>query len=86
MPTMNRTSIASMELLLPSKPVQGVPKVGAKGEKAVPAAVAIEIDVVAVVVDVVRAEALVTAEAVIPVAVVVDEEDANASWIEFLIA
>ena len=77
MPTMNQTSIASTELLLQSKRAQGVRKVGAKDAKAGPAEVAIEIDGVADAVDVVRAEALVTAAAVIPAAVVVDEADAR---------
>jgi hypothetical protein len=77
MPTMSRTSIESMELLLQSKRVQGVRKVDAKDAKAGPAEVAIEIDGVAGAVDVVRAEALVTAAAVIPAAVVVDEADAR---------
>ena len=77
MPTMNRTSIATMELLRPSKPVQGVRKVDAKDAKAGPAAVAIETDGVADAADVVREVVRVMVAAVIPAVVVADEEDAR---------
>jgi hypothetical protein len=81
MPMMNRTSIASMELLLPSKRVQAVRKVDAKAVVKVDlAVVAIEIVVVAGVVDVVPEVVRVTAVDT-PVVAVAGAEDGSSSFI-----